>query len=110
MPRYVASCKKCDLIFDYFASIDNRNNPVTCKCGYIANRDVAAELACMSNFNATMRSNPRWSNAMGVPASQVNDFRERFPNSTYSNDGRLLVKNRVDKLRQMKERGFIEHR
>jgi len=71
---------------------------------------VQAELACMGDFNKTMQSNPRWSTSMGVPANQVEQFSKRFPGSTYSPDGRLLVKNRVDKLRQMKERGFIEHR
>jgi len=60
--------------------------------------------------NITYSENERWSTSMGVPENQVNDFRKRFPNSTYSDDGRLLIKNRPDKLRQMKERGFIEHR
>lgn len=53
-------------------------------------------------------NHPRWSTSMGVPAGQVNDFRKRFPGSTYSNDGRLLIKNRTDKKRQMAERFMYE--
>lgn len=113
MPRYVASCSdkiKCGKIFPYFSCIDERNKvKLKCPdCGSKAKRDVEAELACAGEFNATCKSNPRWSWSMGVPANQVNDFRKRFPNSTYSDDGRLLIKSRQDKLRQMKERGFVE--
>ena len=56
------------------------------------------------------KDNERWSTSMGVPAGQVKQFRERFPDSVYSSDGRLQIKNRADKKRQMKERGFIEHK
>jgi hypothetical protein len=59
--------------------------------------------------NLYEKGNERWSTSMGVPAIQVNDFRKRFPGSTYSDDGRLLIKSRSDKKRQMAERGFIEH-
>ena len=52
--------------------------------------------------------NERWSISMGCPPSQVAEMRKRFPNSTYDDRGRLLVKNRRDKLRQMKERGMVE--
>jgi hypothetical protein len=113
MPRYAASCDdkiKCGRIFDYFSSIANRNKCLDkCPdCGSSAHRDIAAELACMGDFNGTCKSNPRWSWSMGVPASQVNEFRKRFPNSVYSDDGRLLVKSRQDKLRQAKERHMCE--
>lgn len=54
------------------------------------------------------KDNTRWSTSMGVPAGQVEQFCERFPNSTYSDDGRLLIKNRADKKRQMKERFMYE--
>lgn len=113
MPNYVASCDdkiKCGRIFDYSARIADRDSTVLeCPdCGSPGHRDIAAELACMGDFNATCKSNPRWSWSMGVPANQVNAFRERFPNSTYSNDGRLLIKSRQDKIRQMKERHMCE--
>ncbi len=112
MPHYAASCdnENCGVITDYFSCIDERNNCTEkCpECGGSMSRDIAAELAGMGHFNATCKSNPRWSWSMGVPACQVNQFRKRFPNSTYSDDGRLLIKSRQDKLRQAKERGFVE--
>jgi len=54
------------------------------------------------------KDNPRWSIAAGVPQNQVQQFRERFPNSIYSDDGRLYIKNRADKKRQVKERFMYE--
>lgn len=108
MPNYVASCKKCGRVFEYNERIADRNKIQVCECGYLAKRDVQAELACAGNFNGTCKSNPRWSISMGVPANQVEQFRERFPESTYSPDGRLLIKSRVDKKRQMAERNMVE--
>lgn len=55
------------------------------------------------------KDNERWSTSMGVPANQVEQFSKRFPNSTYSKDGRLLIKNRADKKRQMSERFMVEY-
>jgi hypothetical protein len=106
MPYYTASCK-CGKIFQYISTIAGRNDPVECECGSVANRDIEAELAVGSRHK-WVSDNPRWSISMGVPPSQVNEFRRRFPNSTYDDRGRLLVKNRKDKLRQANERGFVE--
>lgn len=52
--------------------------------------------------------NERWSISMGCPPSQVEEFRKRYPNSVYRDDGRLLVKNYKHKLKQGKERGMVE--
>lgn len=106
MPEFTASCK-CGRIFRYISTISARNEPVECECGSMADRDIEAELAVGSR-NKWVSDNPRWSISMGVPPGQVNEFRKRFPNSAYDNRGRLLVKNRKDKLRQMKERDFCE--
>lgn len=106
MPFYTASCK-CGKIFQYISTIASRNNPVECKCGSTAKRDVEAELAVGSRTK-WVSDNPRWSIAAGVPASQVAEFRKRFPDSTYSDDGHLLIKNRKHKLKEMKARGMVE--
>lgn len=106
MPSYAASCK-CGKIFQYISTISARNDPVECECGLMANRDVEAELAVGSRVK-WVSDNPRWSLSMGVPPSQVNEFRKRFPGSTYSPDGKLLIKNRKHKLKEMKVRGFAE--
>jgi len=66
------------------------------------------EVRTNKGVNWYEKDNPRWSTSMGVPAGQVKQFSKRFPNSTYSPDGRLLIKNRADKKRQMKERFMYE--
>lgn len=106
MPSYTASCK-CGRIFQYISTILGRNEPIQCECGSMANRDVEAELAVGSRVK-WVSDNPRWSISMGVPPSQVSEFRKRFPGSTYDNQGRLLVKNRKHKLQEMKARDFVE--
>jgi len=59
--------------------------------------------------NLYEKGNIRWSTSMGVPANQVEQFRERFPDSVYSPDGRLQVKSRAHKKKLMAERGFVEY-
>lgn len=107
MPNYTYRCSVCDKVFDSYSTVDDRNNPQVCECGGVSNRDVESELNVGNRVN-WITENERWSVSMGVPAKQVNEFRKRFPNSVYSDDGRLLIKNRRDKLRQANERNFVE--
>jgi hypothetical protein len=88
-------------------TISGRNKIECPECGNDCERDVEYELNSGGELNA-VTDNPRWSLSMGVPPSQVDVFRKRFPNSTYDDRGRLLVKNRKDKLRQARERGMCE--
>jgi len=108
MPEYVAFCRECYNTFRYSSTIAKRNDPVRCKCGEMANRDVEAEFKSVEDRHKWVTDNERWSLSMGVPAAQLDEFRKRFPNSTYDNKGRLLIKNRKDKIRQMNERNFCE--
>ena len=105
MPTYGYLCEKCGNFRD-MTSISERNKTTCPKCGRVCERDVEYEL----NIGDTqvVTDNPRWSVSMGVPAHQVEEFRKRFPDSVYDSHGRLLIKNRNDKLRQMKERDFVE--
>lgn len=107
---YVARCEKCDKTFDYHSHIDGRNCPVFCNfCDGKAHRDVEAEFAKRrGDKKKWVTDNERWSLAAGVPVSQLNEFRKRFPESTYDNKGRLLIKNRKHKLQELKRRGMIE--
>lgn len=107
MPSYTATCK-CGKTFRYMSTISGRNEPTECECGLMANRDVGAELAPRESSHKWITENERWSTAAGVPPSQVEEFRKRFPDSTYRDDGRLLIKNRKHKLYEMKRRGMIE--
>lgn len=107
MPYFTYSCKKCGKTFQDLVAVSLRHNTV-CECGALADRDEEAEIATIGTRKKWVSENPRWSTSMGVPARQVAEFRKRFPNSTYRDDGRLLVKNDKDKLRQGDERGMVE--
>lgn len=108
MPNYVARCDVCKNIFKYSSTISERNDPVPCSCGQKSYRDYEAELNSVGDRQKWITSNERWSRSMGVPVASLAEYRKKYPNSTYSSDGRLLIKSRSDKLRQAKERGFCE--
>lgn len=112
MPTYGYRCEKCDLVFRDLSTISQRDDPVDCEdenCDGKANRDMDAELMLSRGSGCqVITDNERWSLSMGVPASQVAEFRERFPGSTYHDDGRLLVKNQKNKRKQGAERGMGE--
>jgi len=107
LPEYVAKCS-CGKIFRYSSLIDNRNEPTECECGLMAFRNVEAEFSAVGDRHKWISENERWSLSMGVPVAQLAEFRKRFPNSVYSSDGRLLIKNRKHKLQEMKARNFVE--
>lgn len=109
IPSYVAKCGSCGAVFPYFSTIAERWELVPCEaCGAMASRNEEEELASVKVSHKWITDNERWSVSMGVPRKQVEEFRKRFPKSTYDDNGRLLIKNRKDKLRQAKERGFVE--
>lgn len=107
MPYYTAKCLGCKKVFQYISTIAKRNEPVKCECGWVANRDIEEELA-PGPMVKLVAGNERWSLSMGVPVSQIEKFKKLYPGSTYDSKGRLLIKDRKDKLRQAKERGFVE--
>ena len=108
MPAYTYQCSTCSHVFDTMESISRRNNPQTCpKCEGLGYRDVEHEL----QFNSRAKwvtDNERWSVSMGVPLASLAEYRKQFPNSVYDNNGRLLIRDRKDKLRQMRERSMVE--
>lgn len=106
MPQYTYRCRTCNTVFRDMNTISKRNT-TDCECGSKADRDIDAELAPRSGVK-WITENERWSRSMGVPPMQVAEFRKRFPNSTYNDDGDLLIKSRSDKIRQAKERDMIE--
>lgn len=112
MPMYGYRCRKCDTVFRDLNTISKRDDPVDCEvvgCSGTADRDMDAELSLSRGRSPKwVTENERWSRSMGVPPKQVAEFRKRFPHSTYNDKGDLLVKDRKDKLRQMKERDMGE--
>ena len=108
MPEYSYRCKKCGVFRD-LNTPSNRTTAICEECGAVAKRDVEAEMAhgrCRRPKWVT--ENIRWSRSMGIPVKQLAEYRKKFPNSTYDDKGRLLIKSRSDKMRQARERGFVE--
>jgi len=108
LPIYSFRCKECKKVFDNLCNIADRNKPTKCDCGGEATRDVEYEVNHIGRIDETCKEHERYSLSMGVPTCQVNQFRKMFPNSTYRDDGALLIKSRKDKIRQMKERNMEE--
>jgi len=106
LPTYAYKCDECGNFHDD-NTISNRQETKCPECGKTCQRDVEYELNSGSELNV-VSDNHRWSMSMGVPPSQVEAFRKRFPKSTYDNSGKLLIKNRRHKLSEMKQRDFVE--
>lgn len=106
MPIYTYKCPQCGH-FRSWNMIEKRNSCQCPTCENTVDRDFEYELNS-GGGPEVVTDHPRWSVSMGVPVQQVEEFRKRYPGSTYDNQGRLLVKNRKDKLRQAEERGFVE--
>lgn len=109
MPLYVYTCKACGTSFDDYASSDERDRPKKCPCGRMAKRDLIRTLTGGS-FNGLMVDHPRWSEALGCNPDQVQDFKRTWPWMEFDSGGRCLVRNRAEKLRILKARGFVELR
>ena len=56
-----------------------------------------------------MTGNVRYSWAMAVDPSQIDEAEKKYPGSKYRrDDGRLIVNGRIDKVKKMKERNLVE--
>lgn len=108
MPRYSYKCKKCGEVIDCYSSIATRNDPIKCFCGGTAARDVEVELNSAGAFDETTKEHIRFSSSMGVNPRQIPEAMKVYPGSEYTADGRLIINSRKDKLKKMKERGFVE--
>jgi putative FmdB family regulatory protein len=112
MPVYVATCSKCGSTFDYISTIAGRNNSQLCpSCGSQASRNTEAELATCGDTNA-MNGHERKSWALGINLNDpvaVTEARIRHPGASFDNLGRMVIKDRCEKLRRMKECGYEEY-
>jgi len=62
----------------------------------------------MTAFDETTKDHKRYSYSMGVLPEQIKEAEKAFPGSKYTPDGRLIIKNRQHKLKEMKRRNMIE--
>ena len=107
MPEYTYRCKKCDVVFRDMNTI-SKHRTTDCECGGKAVRDVEAELSSVGKRHKWITEKERWSRSMGVPVKQLAEFRKQFPDHVYNDKGHLLIKDRKHKLKQGKDRGFVE--
>lgn len=103
MPFYDFKCEKCGKIFDELLPMSKSSQPQKCECG-----GTAVKIYTNSRIDATMVDNERWSWALGVNEDQIPEFQQKFPDWKFDSQGRVLVKNRQDKLKKLKQRGFVE--
>lgn len=114
MPIYQFSCSKCGMSFEQIECMAKRNDIHNCPgCNGPAARDVETELAQTGNVDETTKDHIRYSKAMGVNPAQIPTAEKAFPGSEYvkcgPNAGDLIIRNRQQKLHEMKRRGFDEY-
>jgi len=101
MPIYEYQCEKCKKIKEIFRHKVRPLKKVVCDCG-----GVMSKLISLSNTN--VKENPRYSKAMGVNVTQVEEARKLWPDAVFNEQGDLLITNRKEKKKWMKRRGMIE--
>lgn len=104
MPIYCYRCTRCSQKTEVFKGHYNPDPTIHCEyCGKTAERSFSDE-----RVNTDCNDSERWSEAMGVAPNQVAEAQRTFPGSTYDKQGRLLIKNRAHKIKEMKARGYCE--
>lgn len=78
------------------------------ECGCTRCTVVYGKVRPRSNVFVTYEDSPRWSEAMGVAPQQVEEAKRLFPDSVYDPDGRLLIRNRGHKKKEMRRRGYFD--
>lgn len=114
MPQYTYCCSGCGHIFDELRMISARNDVNVCPlCGKPSPRDVEAELADCSDFNGLDKENVRYSRSLGCLPTQLAQARKLHPGAEFvklpgEKSYRMVIRNRSEKLRRMKERNMEE--
>jgi len=103
MPVYEYRCAECGQITTRFESIHSNRKTVKCdKCGKKAVRIVSLP-------NTDLKENIRFSVSMGVDPSQIENAERAWPGSKYDKQGRLIIRNRKEKLERLRQRHYQEN-
>jgi len=99
MPVYEYKCSQCGEVFERYAKPDDFELPVDCECGHKADRIISLP-------RTDLVDNPRWSSALAVDPSQVasGEAYVAHPGAKFDAQGRMLIRNRKEKLQRIKER------
>ena len=81
------------------------NKPMVVKC---VDKNAVVKKPNVCRVDELMVDRPRYSDALGVNPDQIPDFKKRWPWMDFDKEGRCLIRNRADKLRHLKVRGFVE--
>ena len=105
---YKYRCKKCNNLFNIHCFVSERNKTKKCSCGNPAFRDVEEELKERGKLHNPEGDHPRWSWALAINPNQIKEAMKVHPDAVFNSKGQMLIKNRVEKLRRMKEAKMME--
>lgn len=103
-------CRRCSFV-KYYA---DENPPHKCpECGsktyqlkFVKQEPKKEELI---NIDCTMQNRVRVSTSLGVAPNQIEAARKIHPGAEFTKDGDMIIHNRVEKKRRVKERGWQEY-
>ena len=103
MPMYDFKCRCCKETAELIVPVGM--DTVNCfNCDGVAEKIYSPPTA----GDATMIDNERFSDAMGINPDQIKLAMKTFPQSEYTADGGLKIKNRAHKKVEMARRGYVE--
>lgn len=103
MPFYDVKCNSCEQTSEVHMSYSDFKEIVPCpQCGKDAN-------VCINLPMTDVNDNPRWSQSLAVHPDQVasGEAHLAHPGATFDKDGRMLIRNRKEKLQRIKERNKL---
>jgi putative FmdB family regulatory protein len=101
MPNYSYLCRDCQRTIEQYAKAEDYEKPIPCECGKVMIRTFG-------NVGTDLVDNVRYSSVMGVNPNKINEAMHSYPGSTYTPDGRLIIRNRKDKLNKLRQRNMVE--
>ena len=104
-------CQDCEETFDEVVNVDSGTPEMPCPkckemCGWVK---LGGKPKSTRPFvNIAYPEHIRESLAMAVRPEDVPAAMKKYPGSTYNSRGHLIIHNRAEKLKRMKERNLIE--
>lgn len=98
MSRYDYRCESCGECFEVMKSMKDSDTPEACpECGSPAKKLIS----CPTVYADGM---VRVSYALGVHPKQIPEARKIHPGAEFTPEGHMIIHNRAEKLRRLKER------
>jgi putative FmdB family regulatory protein len=102
MPVYIYRCGHCQHTQEAYRQVSQRHAPFACEiCTQPTKKIIAPVHSTEMNYQKEILSD-----AMGVPAGQVNEHRKTFPNIPITDDGRVIVRSHAERKRFLKQLGM----